>query len=54
MTTPDRPRQETLAEVQRLLARARPEQLRRLLADIHAAETVTDRDQDRSPQRRTA
>jgi hypothetical protein len=38
MTTPEQPRRETLAEVQRMLARARPEQLRRLLADIRAAE----------------
>jgi hypothetical protein len=38
MTTPERPRKETLAEVQRMLARARPEQLRRLLADIQGAE----------------
>ena len=36
MMTPERPRQETMAEVQRLLARARPEQIRRLIRDIMA------------------
>ncbi|MGX0976692.1 hypothetical protein ACSSVY_002412 [Roseovarius sp. MBR-51] len=62
MTTPDHPRRETLAEVQRLLARARPEQLCRLLADIQAADRaadraadqITDRDERASPQRRVS
>lgn len=40
MTTPDLPRRETLAEMQRLLARARPEQIRRLMRDIMAADAV--------------
>ncbi|MFB9151377.1 hypothetical protein [Roseovarius ramblicola] len=52
MTTPERPRHETLAEVQRMVARARPEQLRRLLADIRAAE-MSDRGGD-GPQRRAS
>ncbi|WP_297779145.1 hypothetical protein [uncultured Roseovarius sp.] len=54
MTTPDQPRRETLAEVQRLLARARPEQLRRLLADIAASSTTADRDEQASPKRRAS
>lgn len=58
MTMSNEPRRETLAEVQRLLARARPEQLCRLLADIQAAdraaEQITDRDDTVSPQRRSA
>jgi hypothetical protein len=53
MTTPEQPRRETLAEVQRMLARARPEQLRRLLADIEAAEMRSDRDEN-TPQRRAS
>ncbi|MGX0879151.1 hypothetical protein ACSSV4_003859 [Roseovarius sp. MBR-154] len=53
MTTPEQPRRETLAEVQRMLARARPEQLRRLLADIEAVDVISDRGAD-IPQRRTA
>jgi len=52
MTTPEEPRQETLAEAQQMLAQARPEQLRRLLADIRAAET-NDRG-DETPQRRAS
>jgi len=53
MTTPERaPREDTLAEVQRMLARARPEQLRRLLADIRASEP-SDRS-DEPPQRRAS
>ena len=54
MTMPDQPRRETLAEVQRMLARARPEQLRRLLADIQAADRMTDRDAQASPQGRVS
>ncbi|WP_339671932.1 hypothetical protein [uncultured Roseovarius sp.] len=54
MTMSNEPRRETLAEVQRLLARARPEQLRRLLADIQAAEQATDREAQASPQRRAS
>lgn len=54
MTRPDAPRRETLAEVQRLLARARPEQLHRLLADIQAADRMFDRDDTASPQRRVS
>ncbi|SEL82457.1 hypothetical protein SAMN05443999_108127 [Roseovarius azorensis] len=54
MTTPDEPRRETLAEVQRLLARARPEQLCRLLADIRAADRIPDRDNASAPQRRVS
>ena len=53
MTTPERPRKETLAEGQRMLARARPEQLRRLLADIEAVEMITDRGEN-TPQRRAS
>ena len=53
MTTPEQPRRETLAEVQRMLARARPEQLRRLMADIHDAGTIKDRGED-TPQRRAS
>jgi len=49
----DHPRRETLAEVQRLLARARPEQLRRLLDDIAAAEKFDERAED-TPKRRMA
>jgi hypothetical protein len=58
MTMSNDPRRETLAEVQRLLARARPEQLRRLLADIQAtdwaADQITNRDERASPQRRVS
>ena len=58
MMMSNEPRRETLAEVQRLLARARPEQLRRLLADIQAtdraADQTPDRDERDTPQRRTA
>lgn len=58
MTMSNEPRPETLFEVQRLLARARPEQLRRLLADIQApeqaADQITNRDERASPQRRMA
>jgi len=50
---PEQPRRETLAEVQRMLARARPEQLRRLLADIEAAEMIPDRGES-TPQRRAS
>ena len=53
MTTPEQPRRETLTEVQRMLARARPEQLRRLLADIEAAEISADRGES-TPQRRAS
>jgi len=41
-----------MAEVQRMLAQARPEQLRRLLADIRSAETG-ERDGE-SPERRAS
>jgi len=50
MTTPEQQPRETLAEVQRMLARARPEQLRRLLADIRAAE-VSDRGDEAAGRR---
>ena len=53
MTTPEQPRRETLVEVQRMLARARPEQLRRLLADIKTVEIVTDQGES-TPQRRAS
>lgn len=53
MTTPEQPRRETLADVQRMLARARPEQLRRLLADIEAVEIASDRAES-TPQRRAS
>jgi len=53
MTTPEQPRRETLAEVQHMLARARPEQLRRLLADIEAAEMISHRGES-TPQRRAS
>jgi len=49
MRDPSAPR-ETLAEVQRMLARARPDQIERLIADIMAAE-MTDRGGE-SPGRR--
>jgi len=54
MTTPERQRKDTLAEVQHMLAHARPDQLRRLLDDIRAVRTITERDEDGSPQRRSA
>ncbi|ARE82401.1 MULTISPECIES: hypothetical protein [Roseovarius] len=54
MTMREEPRRETLAEVQRLLARARPDQLRRLLADIQAVQQMTNRDEHASPQRRVS
>ncbi|MGR3548849.1 MAG: hypothetical protein ACU0CB_00240 [Roseovarius sp.] len=50
----DEPRHETLVEVQRLLARARPEQVRRLLDDIRDAGAMSDRDERASPQRRVS
>ena len=53
MMTPEQPRRETLTEVQRLLACARPEQLRRLLADIEASDVITDRGEN-TPQRRAS
>jgi hypothetical protein len=42
------PRRETLAEVQRMLAEARPEQIRRLIADILAS----GEGRDEAPERR--
>jgi len=53
--TPDEPRRETPEDVQHMLARARPEQLRRLLDDIRAAAPVCERDDDEmQPQRRVS
>lgn len=43
-------RHETLAEVQRLLAEARPEQIRRLMADVMAA----GEGRDETPERRAS
>ena len=46
MMTPEStpPRPETLAEMQRLLSEARPDQIRRLLRDIMAEErTISER-----------
>lgn len=43
MTTPEpAPRRDTLAEVQRILAHARPDQIERLVADILASDTPHD------------
>tara|TARA_Y100001933_G_scaffold206879_1_gene209855 strand:- start:523 stop:678 length:156 start_codon:yes stop_codon:yes gene_type:complete len=49
MRDPSAPR-ETLAEVQRMLARARPDQIERLMADIMALDTR----RDESPERRAS
>ncbi|WP_297770363.1 hypothetical protein [uncultured Roseovarius sp.] len=53
MTTPEQPRRETLTQVQRMLSCARPDQLRRLLADIQSVEMITDRGES-TPQRRAS
>jgi len=53
--TPEEPRRETPDDVQHMLARARPEQLRRLLDDIRAAAPFSERADDQmQPQRRAS
>lgn len=54
MTTPERSHNKTMIEVQRLLSRAKPEQLRRLLEDIQASGNSSAASERDAPQRRAS
>lgn len=54
MTTRDTSRRDTVADVQNILARARPDQMRRLLDDVRACGTGADEGKSKGESRGAA